>query len=427
MVAAFSRRSVLGLAAASAGAAVLGACGDDGGADGGSTIDWWHIGNTDPMLGIFGAAAKDYEAQHAGVKIKVTPLENQAFKSKLTTVTQAGNPPSLFNSWGGGVLKQQVQAGLVKDLTEATSAWISAVSQVPLKYYRVDNKQYAVPYDNGMVGFWYNKEHFSRAGIAAPPATWAELLDDVGKLKGAGITPLALAGKEQWPAHFFWAYLALRIGGADVLEEAMAAKNFNTDPLVAAGTQLKRLVDLQPFQLGFLGAAYSATDGQAGVMGNGQAAMELMGQWAPATQAAYSTDTKGQGDRIGFFPFPKVDGGAGKVTDVFGGGNGFAVGKDAPPETMDFVKYLLGVDMQRKGAASNGIVPVTKGAEDAIKDPNQALVAKTVAEATGFQLYLDQAWPPAVGEQVNAGVTDIIAGKARPDQMVKAITEVAKR
>ena len=28
-------------------------------------------------------------------------------------------------------------------------------------------------------------------------------------------------------------------------------------------------------------------------------------------------------------------------TDGLGGGNGFAVGKDAPPETVDFLKFLV--------------------------------------------------------------------------------------
>src|SRR5581483_7205475 len=113
-----SRRSVLALAGAGAGASVLGACSDqknDGGAGGSATIDWWHISNTDPMLSVWAQLAKDYEAAHPGVKINITPLENEAFKAKLTTVTQAGNPPSIFHSWGGGVLKQQVDAGLVKE------------------------------------------------------------------------------------------------------------------------------------------------------------------------------------------------------------------------------------------------------------------------------------------------------------------------
>ena len=66
--------------------------------------------------------AKEYETAHPNVKVAIQPLENEAFKAKLTTVTQAGDPPDLFQSWGGGVLEQQVDAGLVKDLTADVAA-----------------------------------------------------------------------------------------------------------------------------------------------------------------------------------------------------------------------------------------------------------------------------------------------------------------
>ncbi len=62
-------------------------------------------------------------------------------------------------------------------------------------------------------------------------------------------------------------------------------------------------------------------------MGNGLAAMELMGQWGPSVQKDAGADL---GADLGFFPFPTVDGGAGRATEVFGGGGGFAL-RRAPP------------------------------------------------------------------------------------------------
>ena len=81
-------------------------------------------------------------------------------------------------------------------------------------------------------------------------------------------------------------------------------------------------------------------------MGNGKAAMELMGQWAPAVQKDNSADKKGIGDNLGWFPFPMVEGGAGDPNDAVGGGNGFAIGKNASPEAIDFVKYLTSPENQ---------------------------------------------------------------------------------
>jgi raffinose/stachyose/melibiose transport system substrate-binding protein len=423
----FSRRTLLGLAGAGAAGAVLGGC-DSGGDSGSSrTIRWWHIANTDPMLSQWAAMASRFEADHPGVKFEITPLENESFKTKLTTNIQAGDPPDIFHTWGGGVLFQQAEAGMVKDLTAEVGGWRDTLIPAALDAYTKDGKIYASAVDTGMVGFWYNKDLFARAGVNAPPATWADYLDAVRKLKSAGTTPIALAGKEKWPGHYYWAYLAMRVAGLDALRQAAADKNFTTPDFVAAGTRLAELVALQPFQTGFLAAGYSTADGQAATVGNGKAAMELMGQWAPGVQRDNSAGKKGLGDRLGFFAFPAVDGGKGSSTDAFGGGGGFAVGKDAPPEAVEFLKYVAQPDNARIEAKTAGVLPVVKAAEDAVTDPNLKLVADTLSASTGFQLYLDQAYAPAVGQQVNDSVAELLAGKATPEQVAEAITSAAKQ
>lgn len=421
-----NRRSLLGLAGAGAASMLLPGCSGKDETGSGATINWWHISNQDPMLGIWANLAKEYEASHAGVKINITPLENEAFKAKLTTVTQAGNPPDIFHSWGGGVLKQQKDAGLVKNITADTSSWIGNLLPASVGPYQVDGEQYGIPFDLGLVGFWYNKELFTKAGITAPPSTWDDFMTAVGKLKAQGVAPLALAGADKWPGHFYWAYLAMRIAGLDGLKQAAVDKSFDKPEFVQAGKLLKDLVDLDPFQKGFLGVKYDTPDGQAATVGNGLAAMELMGQWAPSVQKSSSASKNGLGDKLGFFTFPAVKDGKGKATDAFGGGNGFAIGRNAPPAAIDFVKFLLGVPAQSQGAASDSIIPVTKGAESALKDPNLIAVSKALGSTTGYQLYLDQAYPPAVGQQVNDSVAELIAGKASPEQVTQAITKVAK-
>ena len=105
------------------------------------------------------------------------------------------------------------------------------------------------------------------------------------------------------------------------------------------------MIALEPFQDGFLGATYGD---EATAMGNGKAAMELMGQWAPAVEKDNSADKKGIGDNLGWFPFPMVEGGAGDPGDAVGGGNGFAIGKNASPEAIDFVKYLTTAEAQQE-------------------------------------------------------------------------------
>src|SRR5690606_6173156 len=192
--------------------------------------------------------------------------------------------------------------------------WGASFQGGPLSMYSFDGKTYGVPWNAGMIGFWYNKDLFAKAGIEQPPATWTEFLDTVQTLKDAGITPLALGERDKWPGHFYWVYLATRIGGKPAFDAAYTRQgSFADPPFVQAGERLKELVDLEPFQPGFLGAGYG--DHQA-VMANGQAAMELMGHWAPGANTGVAEDPEAYLSTLGWFPFPMVEGGAGDPNDA---------------------------------------------------------------------------------------------------------------
>jgi raffinose/stachyose/melibiose transport system substrate-binding protein len=384
------------------------------------TIEWWHIENNDPGLGLWQAVADEYMSQHPNVTINITVQENEAFKAALQTNMQAGDVPDIFQSWGGGGLREQVDAGLVQDITGLAEPWIDQLEPGAVSMMEIDGKLYGVPWDLGIVGFWYNKTLFANAGIDAPPATWEEFLEDVQTLQDAGITPISIGAGDKWPAMFWYAYLALRVGGADVMQQAAVDQNFNDPAFVRAGEELERLIALDPFQAGFLAAPWDGPDGQAAVIANGGAAMHLMGHWAPGTQQANGPDLAATGE-LGWFPFPSIDGGAGDAADAFGGGNGYAIGRDAPPEAVDFLQYLTSIDVARRLGETGSRLPVTIGSEDSITDPNLTDVIVGRGEAGYVQLYLDQAYPPEVGAAVNDVIQTVFAGTGTPQDVVEAV------
>ena len=391
------------------------------------TINWWHITTAENQKAVWQKLADEYMAEHPNVTIEITVLENEAFKTKLTTVMQSGEPPDIFQSWGGGVMNEYANAGLLKDITADLDAdggvWRDSFSPGALGVYSYQGENYGVPWDMGMVGFWYNKDLFAQAGIAAPPTTWSELLADVQTLKDAGITPIALGAGDKWPAAFWWEYLAVRMGGQAAFDAASSRSGSFADPaFVQAGEKIQELVALEPFQDGFLGATWGD---EATAMGNGKAAMDLMGQWAPGAFNDNSADGNGIGEALGWFPFPAVEGGAGGATDALGGGNGFAVGKDAPPEAVDFVRYLTRPESQIACAEESFCVPVVKGGEVGLTDPLLLAVQQGAAAADYFQLYYDQYLPPAMGSVVNDNVQGVFAGTITPEQAAQALEDSA--
>ncbi len=386
------------------------------------TVEWWHITTGEPGKSDFQAIADAYTAMHPNVTINITVLENEAFKTKLATQMQSGQVPDLFQSWGGGIMAAQADAGMLKDITSDIASWKDTINPGALSIYAYNGVQYGVPWDMGMIGFWYNKDLFSKAGISAPPATWDDYLADVGKLKAAGIAPLAIAGKDEWPSMHLWTYLLLRIGGGDNLAQQIQTGNWNTDACKAAGDAVLKLNALDPYQAGYKSATYND---EAASVGNGKAAMELMGQWAPSVQQDQSADKKGLGDKLGWFPFPSVTGGAGAPTDGVGGGNGIAVGKDAPPEAIDFLKFFESVDNQNKLNSDNvGLSPVV-GTSATVTDPNLQMVAAGRDQATFMQLYLDQATSPAMGQAINDATIALFLGASTPEKVCQAISDAA--
>jgi raffinose/stachyose/melibiose transport system substrate-binding protein len=396
------------------------------------TVEWWHIQNTDPMMTVWQTFADEFMEANPHVTINITVMENEAFKAALQTNLQAGDVPDLFQSWGGGGLREQVEAGLVQDVTDASSGFVGNLSEGAVGLYQVDGVQYGIPFNLGMVGFWYNKDLFAEAGIDAPPATWDEFLEDVQTLKDAGITPIAVGAGDKWPAHFYYSYLMIRQGGEAAMTQVAEDLDFNKPEFVEAGNQLQRLIDLEPFQPGFLAAPWDAPDGESGTIGTGQAAISLMGQWGPgayANQSGIGVPEDPISDRLpaefGWFPFPAVEGGAGAATDGFGGGDGFAVGKDAPPEAVQFLEYITSVDQAIRTGETGTTLPVTKGAEVSITDPYQLAVLEGLGNASFVQLYLDQFFTPELGAAVNDAVATLFAGTATPEEVTEAITAAA--
>jgi raffinose/stachyose/melibiose transport system substrate-binding protein len=420
------------LAGAAIIALVAGACSSSAGtpnAGGKVTINWWHISTGQPGKSIFQGIADTYMAAHPNVTIKITVLENEAFKTKLATDMQSGNPPDLFQSWGGGGMATQADAGMLKDITSDISSWKDTVNPGALGIYSYKGKQYGIPWDMGMIGFWYSKSAFTKAGISAPPTTWSDYLTDVSKLKASGIAPLAIAGKDEWPSMHLWTYLILRMAGYDALQQMVQTGNWNTDACTKAGAEVVKLNALNPYQDGYKSATY---DNEAAAVGNGQAAMELMGQWAPGVEMNDSTSKKGLGDDLGWFAFPGVAGGAGDPADGVGGGNGIAVGKNAPPEALDFLKFFntkynaqkIETPSTAGGSDSTGMSPVAGVDSTVLSAPLQAVLAGR-DKAKHIQLYLDQATSAAMGTAINDATIALFVGASDPAKVCKAITDAA--
>ena len=392
-----------------------------------TTINWLHVEANPERLATWEEIASAYEAENPGVNVELQFLENEAFKAKLPTLLQSSEAPSMFYSWGGGVLAAQVETGAIRPLTPALDAdggaWRNAVSPAAVDGLSIDGEVWAAPVQSGLVSFFYNRELFEQAGVDAEAIeTWSDFTAAVQTLKDAGITPLAGGGGEKWPIHFFWSYLAMRELGQDGFAAAKAGEGFQGEGFVKASQLLADLGAMEPFQNGYLGATWPDTQA---VFADGRAAMILSFEntATPQNQANAATDGEGLSqDNIGRFAFPLVEGGAGLITDDFGGLNGWAVTTNAPPETEDFIHFLT-VENAPLLAERNNILPTALGSDASVADPSLADSAAQMAEATWHQNYLDQDLGPNVGRVVNDMSVELVSGGATPEDALQQIQD----
>jgi raffinose/stachyose/melibiose transport system substrate-binding protein len=389
------------------------------------TVRMLHVEQNQQISGFWNDIARRYEAANPGVKVDVQYLENEAYKKKLTTLLQSSDRPNIIYSWGGGVLRDQVKAGVIEDLTPVMDqAWKARFVPVAVQAYTIDGKNYGVPMHTSQVGFFYNKDLFAKAGVdASAIKTWDDLLGAVKKFQAAGITPIVTGGADKWPVHFYWSHLAIRIGGKEAFEVALRGegKGFADTTFVQAGEAFKQLADLKPFQTGFLGVTYPQSAGQ---FGDGKGAMMLMLNGLLGAMKSNSADKVGiPDDKLGWFPFPTVAGGKGDPGDTLGGLNGWLVTKGSPKEAADFLKFFSEAENQRQAAERGFYIPIVIGTQEAIKHPILRQLAENVAKSKYHQIFYDQALGPSVGAVVNDVSADLAAGRMKPTEAAEAVQQ----
>ena len=393
-----------------------------------TTVRWLHIETNPAQVKIWEEVARAFEAQHPGVKVEMQFLENEAYKAKLPTILQSKDRPHIIYSWAGGVLKAQIEAGVLDDITDQVAGYRGSITPAALAAFSKEGRVYGLPTALSQVGFLYNKELMAKAKVdPSSIKTWDDLLVAVKALKAAGVTPIVVGGADKWPLHFYWTHLAVRVGGKPAFDAALRGENggFAGETFQKSGELFKQLVDLQPFQNGFLGFKNQPA---VGYFGDGKAAMTLALPNVYQLQRVLAANKVGiPDDKLGWFDFPTVAGGKGDASDTLGGITGWLVTKGAPKQSAEFLKFLISKDVQTKLAAGNFIVPVVNGADAGFVSPFMRNIAQNLARSKYHQNFLDQTLGPSVGRVVNDATAEIAGGSMTPKDAAKAIQAAWKQ
>lgn len=163
-----------------------------------------------------------YEKAYPGSKVKfvITPINNAQFTAQIAAAFASKKVPDAMLVYSGGYTTPYMLSSLQKlnDQVAKTPGFYGTQAAWDLSCLKLDCKGgkgeiYAVPNDLGTYGLFYNKALFKKAGIAAPPKTYKELLAACGKFKAMGIIPLAYGDRDgystdNWVTHDYASYMA---------------------------------------------------------------------------------------------------------------------------------------------------------------------------------------------------------------------------
>jgi raffinose/stachyose/melibiose transport system substrate-binding protein len=414
----------------------LAACGGGGDAGSGSgsgssgpvTMTMWHNSTTGAGKAFWAKTVADFEAANPNVKISVQAIQNEDMDGKLQTALNSGAPPDIFMARGGGKLADIVDADQVMDLSDKIDpATKAAVSEGVLNAFTVDGKLYGMPTAVLPGGMYYSKDLYKKAGITDTPKTMADLSADVDKLKAADVEPIALGAKDAWPAAHYYYFFALRDCSKATMDAAAKDKSFSDPCWTKAGQDLQAFASTSPFNKGFLTtSAQQGAGSSAGLLANHKTAMELMGAWEPGVVASLTPDTKPLSD-LGWFPFPSVDGGQGDPAAMMGGVDGYSCAKGAPKECPAFLNFYMQKQYQEGYAKAFQTIPASKEAQAGVTDPALKEILASYNSAPYVQVWLDTLFGQSVGNALNTGVVNMLAGKGDAAGIVKAVNDAAAK
>ncbi len=410
--------------AACGGAAGSGKVSQAGGTSGGTNVTMWLVTTgPSPANTVINQAVTSFEKSHPGDTITVDYVENQSYKQKIQLAMGAGNPPTIFWTWGGGPLKQFINAGDVASL--GNPGWASDFLPSSLGAVTFDGHLYGVPIEGTQpVYFFYNKTIFSKLHLSFP-TTFAGLLSAVSTLKSHGYAPISLANGDQWPGLMYLEYLTDRIGGPGVFQavELGKAGAWSNPAIIKALADIQQLAKAGAFQSGYDSLKFSG-GGSDALVYSGRAAMQLMGDWDVSSMLGLNKSFVTGGD-LGLAPFPAVSGGAGNPQDLAGNTASYvsiASKASAAQKTVAeaFMQNVLASASYAKATVGAGEVPVIKGATDLFAGQQLASYDQTiygsVQQAPSFQYSWDQAVPPQEATPMLADLAQVFELSMTPQK-----------
>lgn len=422
-----------------------------------ATITWMHNMTGGVAESFIQQVADEFEAMHPEVTVNVVAVDNDELRDTvLPDAFQDGTAPDLFQSWGGGELREWANEGVAMDLTEVLAPTIDPLGTAT-GIWSIDGHVYGVPYSLGPAGVWVNLNVLNEAGLVQNaeldgsgnvisgtvnwPATMDGLFQMWDTLRDHGITPVAVGGESGWAAAWWWYATAVKTCSSHALSAADSDYDWSDPCWVAAGQELQNIMNQDAFNSDWQDTpAQGGAESSAGQVALGHAAMEFMGSWNRTVMGdIINQQNNNPADTpppayLAWYPLPDIADAAG-AGNVMAGGDGFSVlnpargSQQRSDAAAALLAYFMSDDVQLRFADPNvgGIpgVTVNPAAIAAQTDPVIAKMAQTMHDAPFTTQWLDTMFGDNIGNSMDNAIVAFMNGQGAPQGIVDAINDAA--
>lgn len=387
-----------------------------------ATIEFMHLwpeGSSAEHNRIVSEIVSDYEAANENVTVDLQVLSNEQYKDQITVLSSSDQLPDIGMTWAAGYLDPFVEGEKFAPLDDVLEGGLREEFVAgTLEAYEKEGQTYGLPLELNTVYVYYNKAIFDEYGLEAPE-TYEEFEQVINTLNENDVTPIALGNRDSWTGSMWYMYFADRIGGSDVLTNAINRSGSFEDPaLVEAAAKVQEMVANDAFASGFNGLA----DEEAKSMFmNEQAAMYMIATWDLPNFTTNESVPQEFRDSVGYFKFPTVDGSGDTNSFVGGPGVGLFVAEnsDVKEEAKEFAAYFV-EQWGSRAVSEAGVIPATIVDGENLDLPDMYVeVLQDLNEATNLTLYADVQMSAGVAQTHLDLIQSLFGEQISPEDFAK--------
>jgi glucose/mannose transport system substrate-binding protein len=369
-------------------------------------LHWWTSGGEAAAVSVL---KEDLEGKGTGwVDMAVAGGGGDAAMTTLRARVTAGDPPTAAQMLGMNV-REWADEGYLGNLNEIAAAegWDEVVPPAVQAFGKYEGNWVAAPVNMHRPHWvWGSAKIFDELGLEMP-TNWDEFFAAADAIEAAGYTAVAQGG-QAWQEATIWEAIVLSID-PNLYQSAL----IEADPAALGSDQMVEAFEIYRKVLGYADDGYAGRDWNltTALVINGEAGMQIMGDWAKGEVVAAGLTP---GEEILCSVVPGTQGSFLFNTDFFAM---FDVGEDKQAAQQNMAQSVMSVSFQETFNLTKGSIPartdVPQGNFDACAQKSMA----DLAEATAAdQLYGSLAHGHGQPASIQGAYLDVVTAFANSDQ-----------